>query len=143
MSLSPCCTAVKGTLTRGSTDELPSLDFLSLSLHTEHLVFVYYVHCLSYLFFVSLPGFPSSNSYPMPPPPASMTVCPLPPTDLPLSPCPGIPLHWGIEPSQNQVFLLLLMTDKAILCYICSWSHGFLHVYSLVGGLVPGSSAGV
>ena len=22
----------------------------------------------------------------------------------------------------------------------CSWSHEFLHVYSLVGGLVPGSS---
>jgi hypothetical protein len=35
-----------------------------------------------------------------------------------------------------------LMTDKAILCYICSWSHGSLHVYSLVGGLVPGSSWG-
>ena len=30
--------------------------------------------------------------------------------------------------------------DKAILCYICSWSNGSLHVYSLVGGLVPGSS---
>ena len=29
---------------------------------------------------------------------------------------------------------------KAILCYICSWSHGFLPVYSLVGDLVPGSS---
>ena len=28
------------------------------------------------------------------------------------------------------------MHDKAILCYICSWSH----VYSLVDGLVPGSS---
>jgi hypothetical protein len=27
------------------------------------------------------------------------------------------------------------MPDKAILCYICSWSH----VYSLVSGLVPGS----
>jgi hypothetical protein len=32
------------------------------------------------------------------------------------------------------------MPVKAIFCYICSWSHGFLHVYSLVGGLVPGSS---
>jgi hypothetical protein len=30
------------------------------------------------------------------------------------------------------------MNDKAILCYICGWSHG----YSLVGGLVPGSSGG-
>jgi hypothetical protein len=32
------------------------------------------------------------------------------------------------------------MPDKAILCYICSWSHGSLHVYSMVGGLVPESS---
>jgi hypothetical protein len=34
------------------------------------------------------------------------------------------------------------MTDKAILCYIHSWSHEFHHVYSLVGTLVPGSSGG-
>jgi hypothetical protein len=32
------------------------------------------------------------------------------------------------------------MPDKAILCYIGGWSHGSLHVYSLAGGLVPGSS---
>ena len=37
-------------------------------------------------------------------------------------------------------FPLPLMSDEAILCYICSWSHGSLHVYSLVGDLVPGSS---
>jgi hypothetical protein len=35
-----------------------------------------------------------------------------------------------------------LMTLKAILCYIYSWSHESLHVYSLVGGLVLGSSGG-
>ena len=34
------------------------------------------------------------------------------------------------------------MSEKAILCYIYSWSHGSLHVYSLVGGLVPGRSWG-
>jgi hypothetical protein len=39
----------------------------------------------------------------------------------------GLPSHW---------------CHKAILCYICNWSHGSLHVYSLVGGLVPGSSGG-
>jgi hypothetical protein len=33
-----------------------------------------------------------------------------------------------------------LMFNKAIFCYICSWSHGSLHVYSLVCGLVPGGS---
>jgi hypothetical protein len=35
-----------------------------------------------------------------------------------------------------------LMSHKAILCYISDWSHGLLHVYSLVSGLVPGSSRG-
>jgi hypothetical protein len=39
--------------------------------------------------------------------------------------------------------LLPLMSDKGILCYVCDWSHGSLHVYTLVGGLVPGSSGGV
>jgi hypothetical protein len=33
-----------------------------------------------------------------------------------------------------------LMIEQAILCYICWWSHGSLHVCSLVGGLVPGNS---
>jgi hypothetical protein len=52
-----------------------------------------------------------------------------------LPPYPGIPPHWGIEPSQDQGPLLLLMSNKAILCYICRWSHRFLHVYSFVGDL--------
>jgi hypothetical protein len=73
--------------------------------------------------------------YPISPSPCSPTQ----PLQLP---CPGILLHRGIEPSQNQGPLIPLMTNKAILCYICGWSHGFLHVYSLVGGLVPGSSGG-
>ena len=34
------------------------------------------------------------------------------------------------------------MPSKTIHCYACSWSHGFLHVYSLFGSLVP-ESAGV
>jgi hypothetical protein len=45
-----------------------------------------------------------------------------------LLPCPGIPLHWGIQPSQDQGPLLPVMFHKAILCYIRSWSHGSLHV---------------
>jgi hypothetical protein len=44
--------------------------------------------------------------------------------------------HWAFT---GPGPLLPLMPDKAILCYICSWGHA-LHVYSLVGGLVPGSS---
>jgi hypothetical protein len=57
-------------------------------------------------------------------------------------PCLCIPLNWGIEPSQDKGLLLSLMPDKAILCFICSSSHGSLHVYSFVGGLVPESSGG-
>jgi hypothetical protein len=68
---------------------------------------------------------------------------PLPSNHPVLPPWPGIPLHWGIKSSQDQgPLLLLLIPDNAILCYICGWSHGSLHVYSLVGGLVPGSSGG-
>jgi hypothetical protein len=49
-------------------------------------------------------------------------------------------LCWGIEPPQDQGPSLPLIPDKAILFYICSWSHGSLHVYSFVGDLVPWSS---
>jgi hypothetical protein len=65
-----------------------------------------------------------------------------PPTHRLLPSHPGIPLHWGIEPLQDQEPFLPLMSNKAILCHICSWSHGSLHVYSLVGGPVPRSSGG-
>jgi hypothetical protein len=63
------------------------------------------------------------------PPPASMRVYlhPL------LPPHPHIPLHWG---TKDQWPPLPLVPNKAILCYICGWSHG----YSLVAGLVPRSS---
>ena len=55
-------------------------------------------------------------------------------------PGPGIPLYWDIEPSQDQGPHLPLMTDQAILCYICSQSRESHHVFSLIDGLVPGSS---
>lgn len=49
--------------------------------------------------------------------------------------------HAGsIRPPQEQSFPLPLMPEKAILCYICIQSYGFLHVYSLLGALLPGSS---
>jgi hypothetical protein len=61
-----------------------------------------------------------------------------PPPTYPLPPShTGIPLHWGIEPSQAQGLLLPLMVNKVILCHICSRSPRSLHVYSLVGGPVP------
>jgi len=115
--------------------------------------FTIYIHeGLFYLFYfywifiyilniIPFPGFLSSNPLSHLPTPclhegAHQLTHPLPP------PCPGILLHWCIEPSQDQGPLLPLMPNKAILCYICSWSHGSVHVYSLVGGLVPGSSGG-
>jgi hypothetical protein len=61
---------------------------------------------------------------------------------LPPASHPRIPLHWGIEPSQDQGPLLPFMPNKAILCYIFGWSHGSLHVYSLIDDLVLGSSGG-
>ena len=64
----------------------------------------------------------------------------------PIHPLPphhhSIPLCWSIKPPQDQGLPLPLMPDKAILCYICRWSHGSLHLYSLVGCLVPVSFAG-
>jgi hypothetical protein len=64
------------------------------------------------------------------------------PTNPLLPHCPRIPLLWGIKPPQDQGPPLPLMSDKTILYYICSWSHVSLHVYSLVGGLVPGNIRG-
>jgi hypothetical protein len=53
---------------------------------------------------------------------------------------PSILLCSDIEPLQEQEPHFPLMNDKAILCYICSWSHVSLHVYPWVDGLVHGSS---
>jgi hypothetical protein len=84
---------------------------------------------------IPFPHFPCKDPLSLPPSPCSLT------HPLPL-PCPGFSIHRSTEPSQDQGPLLSLTFHKAILCYICSWSHGSLHVYSLVGGLVPGSSGG-
>ena len=43
---------------------------------------------------------------------------------------PSIHLSWGIKSSQDKGSPLRLIPDKAILCYLCSWSHESLHVYS-------------
>ena len=84
---------------------------------------------------IPLPHFPYKK-------PLSHAPSPCSPTHPLLLPGPGIPLHWGIEPSQDQGPLFPLMSNKALFCCLCSWSHGSLHVYTLVGGLVPGSSGG-
>jgi hypothetical protein len=54
-------------------------------------------------------------------------------------PCPGISLHLRESSSLHRTKgLSSQMSYKAILCYICRWSHGSHHVYSLIDGLVPG-----
>lgn len=104
------------------------------------LFFLFYR--IFYVFtFQMLSPFPVPSS-PVPPPPDSMRILPLPPTHSHLTTLAFIPLYWGNEPSQDQELLLLLMPDKAILCYICDWSYGSLHVFSLVGGLDPEHSGG-
>jgi hypothetical protein len=90
---------------------------------------------------VLLPSFLSPNPPSHPPLPfASMRVLPHPPTYSFLTTL-AFPFTLGcIKPPQDQGPPLPLMPDKAILYYIRSWSHWSLHVYSLLGGLVPESS---
>jgi hypothetical protein len=45
--------------------------------------------------------------------------CPLPPQK------PTVPLSWVIEPPWDQDTPLPVMPDKANLCYISSWRHGY------------------
>ena len=55
---------------------------------------------------------------------------------------PSIPLHWGMELSQDQRSPHSLMPEKAILYYISSWRHVSAHLNALVGVLVLGISGG-
>jgi hypothetical protein len=80
---------------------------------------------------VSLPGFPTTSPHHTL---ASMRVLPYPLTHT----CP-IALafsYTGALSLHRTKPLLSLMPDKATLC----WSHGSLHVCSLIGGLVLGNS---
>jgi len=69
-----------------------------------------------------------------PPPPSSVRVFLYPTTQPFPPPSTDIPLHWGVQPWQDQGLLLPLVPNKAILCCICSWNHGSVYVYSLGGG---------
>jgi hypothetical protein len=87
------------------------------------------------------PGLPFRKLLSLPCSPCLYKGAPPPSHPLPSS-HPGIPLQGGIKHHHVQGTLLTLMSNKAILCHICGQSHGSLHVYSLVGGPVPGSSRG-
>jgi hypothetical protein len=102
--------------------------------------FILFFNFLLNIFFIYISNvIPFLISLPKPPVPSPSHCSP---THLLMLPDPGIPLHRGIEPSQDQGPSLPLMMNRAPFCYICGWSHGSLHVYSLVGDLVPGSSGG-
>jgi hypothetical protein len=86
-----------------------------------------------------------------PPSPLSLRRCSLPPNPSPspthihFTPCPNcIPLPWGIKSLQDLAHPLPQRPDKATFCYICARDcrPAHAHVYSLVGGLVSGSSQG-
>jgi hypothetical protein len=82
---------------------------------------------------------PLETPYPIFPPSASVRVL----TTLPTTPSS---LPWHLSTLGHGAFAgpkdshWCPSPTKAILYYNCGWSHGTLHVYSLVGGLVPGSS---
>jgi hypothetical protein len=83
------------------------------------------LYIISDIFFIYIsnvipfPGFPSENL--LSPPTSPLLTNPPTPASTP----------WH-SPTQGQGPFLPLMPNKAI-CYICSCSHGSLHVYSLVG----------
>jgi hypothetical protein len=92
-------------------------------------IFFFFFNCslffIGYFLYLHSKFYPPQLPIPSPPLPASI------PSTHPLPPhCPGIPLNWAIKSSQDQGPLLPLIPDRAILCYICSWSHGHLHMYS-------------
>jgi hypothetical protein len=77
-------------------------------------IFLFFIRNFIYISnVIPFPGFPSENPLPHPP-----SLCS--PTHPLLLAYSVIPLHWGIEPSQNQEPHLPLMSNKTILCYIYS-----------------------
>ena len=98
----------------------------TLTIHSLYLLAVYSL-CFYFLgSFLYLPfkfcflSWLHSSKLPIPSPSPCFYVYPTHP--LPSS----IPLHWVIKPSQVQGLIFQLMSHKAILCYLCSWSHGSL-----------------
>jgi hypothetical protein len=111
---------------------------LSSKLCLDTFLFIFFINISNVIPF---PGFPSRKPLSHPPSPCFYEGA-LPPSLPLLLLHPGIPLHQCIKPSQDQWPLLPFMSDKAILCYICSWSNRPLYACSLVGGLVLASSWG-
>jgi hypothetical protein len=86
--------------------ELTEYDFLFLL----DVFFIYISNVIPF------PGFPSENTISPPTSPCS-------PTHPLLLPGPGIPLHWGIEPSQDQGHPLLhiRLVPRVPPCVLFGW----------------------
>jgi hypothetical protein len=98
--------------------------------------FVFFIGYSLYLHF-KFPNHPQPLFHSFPPP-TSMRVLP-----HPLQPTPSISFpilgHWTFPGPRASSPTDAWQSHPLLLC---SWSHGSLHVYCLVGGPVPGSSRG-
>jgi hypothetical protein len=117
----------------------------SLCSSAHFLSFFFIIGCYIYLYFQifspSCSCYPSTNPHSILPLPTPLCLYEgaHPPTHPLLPYRYSIHLSWKIKRPQDKGHPLPLMTDKAILYYICGWNHGSFHVYSLVGGLFSGS----
>jgi len=104
----------------------------TISLPPEIIFYFYFfLDYFMYLYFKCYPLYPPSHN----PFPFFYEDVP-----TPTHPLPPQHLHWGNSLHRTKGFSSYRCWT---ICYICGWSHKSLHVYSLVGGLVPGSSLGV
>jgi hypothetical protein len=85
------------------------------------------------------PVFPHPKTPISSPPPPSLRVFPHPPTH---SRIPALAFPYTAASSLHRSCPPIDVQQDHLLLYICSWIHGCLYVYSLVGVLVPGSSGG-
>lgn len=95
-----------------------TLVFLLNLSHTTFFIFIDY-----FVFFT----FQTLSSFQIPPP-TSFLSFPPPPFHPLLPQQPSTPLFWAIKPlwDQGEGVPLPVMPHKAVLCYIPSWSHGYM-----------------
>ena len=129
-------------------DTLPLVvfgQFIQLSyIYEIYFLVLFFIYFLLDIFFIYI-----SNVIPFPSPPtlnapiqynsSCFEEGALPPIHPLLPPCPGIPLHWGIEPSHTKGLSSHLCPTKPSSALYVAGAMG-PSIYSLVGGLVPGSS---
>ena len=125
----------KGLLKQRAKNTKLVLEFMELSGKTWDilifwtvLLFLFFFLLLVILFiYISnvspLPSFPSTSPLSSPPSPCLYESVP-PPAHQLLPQQHSVPLSWVIKSPQDPGALLLVMSDKTILCYISRWSHG-------------------